>query len=112
MSKSTGSLFGRVLFWLTVLLGLPLAVLALYWLTTLPDVTYLAKHHPTDTALMEARRTQAREQGRSQHQQFIWVPLVRIAPALQRAVVAAEDASFFAHEGFDWEGMKMLLCTT
>jgi membrane peptidoglycan carboxypeptidase len=34
------------------------------------------------------------------------VPLSRIAPALQRAVVAAEDASFFAHEGFDWEGIK------
>ena len=25
---------------------------------------------------------------------------------LRRAVVAAEDASFFTHEGFDWEGMK------
>ena len=106
MSKSTGSRFGRILFWLTVLVGLPLAALGLYWLTTLPDVAALAKHHPTDTALMEARRAQAKEQGRSQHQQFIWVPLARIAPALQRAVVAAEDASFFAHEGFDWEGIK------
>jgi monofunctional biosynthetic peptidoglycan transglycosylase len=25
---------------------------------------------------------------------------------LQRAVVAAEDAQFFSHEGFDWEGVK------
>ena len=106
MSKSTGSLFGRILFWLTLLIGLPLAALAAYWLTTLPDVASLAKHHPTDTALMEARRAQAKEQGRSQRQHFIWVPLSRIAPALQRAVVAAEDASFFAHEGFDWEGIK------
>ncbi len=106
MSKSTGSLFGRILFWLTVLVGLPIAGLALYWLTTLPDVASLATHHPTDTALMEARRAQAKEQGRTQRQQFIWVPLSRIAPALQRAVVAAEDASFFAHEGFDWEGIK------
>ena len=81
MSKSTGSLFGRILFWLTVVLGLPLAALALYWLTTLPNVASLARQHPTDTALMEARRAQAREQGRSQHQQFMWVPLSRIAPA-------------------------------
>ncbi len=106
MSKSTGSLFGRILFWLTVLIGLPAAALALYWLATLPDVSEFATRHPTGTALMEARRAQAKEQGRSLHQQFIWVPLARIAPALQRAVVAAEDASFFAHEGFDWEGIK------
>jgi monofunctional glycosyltransferase len=106
MRKSTGSLFGRTLLWLTSLVGLPLAALALYWLTTLPDVAALAKDRPTKTALMEARRAQAKEQGRNQHQQFIWVPMTRIAPALQRAVVAAEDASFFAHEGFDWEGIK------
>ncbi|MDP9132049.1 MAG: monofunctional biosynthetic peptidoglycan transglycosylase [Nitrospirota bacterium] len=106
MSKSTGSLFGRILFWLTVLIGLPAAALALYWLATLPDVSEFGTRHPTGTALMEARRAQAKEQGRSLHQQFIWVPLARIAPALQRAVVAAEDASFFAHEGFDWEGIK------
>src|SRR5574340_376294 len=106
MRKSTGSLFGRMLFWLTVLIGLPAAALALYWLATLPDVAHLAKHHPTETALMEARRAQAKEQGRNLRTPFVWVPLARIAPALQRAVVAAEDASFFAHEGFDWEGIK------
>jgi monofunctional biosynthetic peptidoglycan transglycosylase len=36
----------------------------------------------------------------------MWVPLSRISPHLRHAVVAAEDASFFTHEGFDWEGMK------
>jgi monofunctional biosynthetic peptidoglycan transglycosylase len=106
MSKSTGSLFGRILFWVTLLLGLPAAALSLYWLATLPDVSQLAKRHPTETALMDARRAQAKEQGRSLRIQFVWVPLARIAPTLRRAVVAAEDASFFAHEGFDWEGIK------
>lgn len=106
MSKSTGSLFGRMLFWATILVGLPAAALALYWLATLPDVSYLAKHHPKETALMEARRAEAKEQGHTLRTQFVWVPLARIAPVLQRAVVAAEDASFFAHEGFDWEGIK------
>ena len=36
----------------------------------------------------------------------MWVPLSRISPYLRQAVVAAEDASFFTHEGFDWEGIK------
>lgn len=106
MSKSTGSTFGRMLFWVTVLIGIPLAGLALYWLVTLPDVSDLAKHHPAETALMEARRAQAKEEGRSQKIHYVWVPLSKISPYLQRAVVAAEDASFFAHEGFDWEGIK------
>ncbi|MBS0169671.1 MAG: monofunctional biosynthetic peptidoglycan transglycosylase [Nitrospira sp.] len=106
MSKSTGSRFGRMLLWVTVIIGLPAAGLALYWLMTLPDVSRLAKHHPTETALMEARRAQAKELGHPLHIKYAWVPLSRIAPALQRAVVAAEDASFFAHEGFDWEGIK------
>ncbi len=106
MSKSTGSTFGRLLFWVTVLVGLPLAALALYWLITLPDISHLAKHHPSETALMEARKLQAKEQGRSPKMQYVWVPLSQISPYLQRAVVAAEDASFFAHEGFDWEGIK------
>ena len=106
MSKSTGSLFGRILLWGTILVGLPAAALALYWLVTLPDVSHLTKHHPTETAVMEARRAHAKEQGHPLHIKFSWVPLARIAPALQRAVVAAEDASFFAHEGFDWEGIK------
>lgn len=31
-----------------------------------------------------------------------WVSLDRIAPALRRAVIAAEDARFCGHGGFDW----------
>jgi monofunctional biosynthetic peptidoglycan transglycosylase len=31
-----------------------------------------------------------------------WVPFARIAPALPRAVIAAEDARFCGHHGFDW----------
>jgi monofunctional glycosyltransferase len=37
------------------------------------------------------------------------VPLERIAPALQRAVVVAEDARFWEHEGVDWEAVRKVL---
>ena len=36
----------------------------------------------------------------------IWVPLSRISPHLQRAVIVAEDASFYRHHGFDWQGIR------
>ena len=34
------------------------------------------------------------------------VPLDRIAPALPRAVISAEDGSFCTHHGIDWRGMR------
>jgi monofunctional biosynthetic peptidoglycan transglycosylase len=83
-----------------------LGVLGLGWLITLPDVGLLAHTNPTSTALMDAREAQAKEQGRAIGRQWVWVPLSRISPHLRRAVVAAEDASFFTHEGFDWEGIR------
>ena len=55
---------------------------------------------------MESRKAQAAEKGQSTRQKWTWVPLNGISTNLQRAVIAAEDASFFNHEGFDWEGIK------
>jgi monofunctional glycosyltransferase len=33
---------------------------------------------------------------------FVFLPIEQISPSLQHAVVAAEDARFFQHHGFDW----------
>ncbi len=105
--KSTGRRkIGRVLLWSTLLIGLPLGILMLSWFMTLPDVERLTRANPTSTALMETRQTQAKEQERPSKRQWTWVPLSRISPHLRHAVVAAEDAAFFTHEGFDWEGIK------
>ena len=35
-----------------------------------------------------------------------WVPIERISPALVRAVIAAEDARFCEHHGFDVEAIE------
>jgi monofunctional biosynthetic peptidoglycan transglycosylase len=35
-----------------------------------------------------------------------WVPIERISPNLIRAVIAAEDARFCQHDGFDWESIR------
>ncbi len=105
--KSTGRrTVGRLLLWSVLLIGLPVSVLVLSWLSTLPDTDLLARTNPTSTALMDHRLARAAEQGRTGKRQWLWTPLSRIAPELQRAVIAAEDASFFVHEGFDWEGIR------
>lgn len=81
----------------------PLLLLAFYWLATFPDIASLARINPATTALMQAWVLEGR---RTEKTEWIWVPLPRISVHLQRAVILAEDASFYEHEGFDWESIK------
>jgi monofunctional glycosyltransferase len=97
---------GRVLLWTSLFVGLLLGLLVLAWFMTVPDVGQLTRTNPISTALMETRQAQAKEQRHPITRQWVWVPLSRISQHLRHAVVAAEDASFFIHEGFDWEGIK------
>lgn len=96
----------RVLLWTILLVGIPLGLLAFTWLLTLPDVALLAKTNPGPTALMEHRQALGQNQRHPVLRQWTWVPLSRISRHLQHAAIAAEDASFFIHEGFDWDGIK------
>jgi monofunctional glycosyltransferase len=66
-------------------------------------ILYWSRYPPSSTAFMERNldALQAKEpRARLKHQ---WVPYERISANLKRAVVAAEDARFLDHEGFDWE---------
>jgi len=106
MAKSNASAWRRLLLAVILFAGLSLCGLAWYWLVTFPDTADLARHNPTSTALIQARTDEARGQGRPFPLRWTWVPLGRISPHLQTAVVVAEDASFFSHEGFDWTGIQ------
>lgn len=87
-------------------LCLPIGAVLFLWLLEMPDVSALRASNPTVTALMKTRQTQAKDKGHTLERHWTWVPLSRISPYLRQAVVAGEDASFFTHEGFDWEGIK------
>src|SRR5690348_8011034 len=52
------------------------------------------------------RRLQAWIHHTPYHERYEFVPLNQISPDLQHAVVAAEDARFFQHHGFDWREMR------
>lgn len=88
------------------LVSVPVGSLGLYWYLTFPDISVLGKRNPGSTALIDARTAEARGHGRSSKPFWVWVPLGRISPHLQRAVIVSEDASFFRHHGFDWEGIR------
>lgn len=61
---------------------------------------------PGTTAFIEARRAHLREQGKRDAIERRPVPLGRVAPALVRAVLAAEDSRFYEHHGIDWEAVS------
>jgi monofunctional biosynthetic peptidoglycan transglycosylase len=83
-----------------------LAALALYEGSILGRILWWRTHNPADTAFMRARLSELREKDPRAALAQTWVPYARISPHLKRAVVAAEDAKFLAHEGFDWEGIQ------
>ncbi len=106
MRKSTKQSRSRVTAFLIIGLCLLVGAILFFWLLAMPDVSSLRATNPTVTALIETRQAQAKTKGRTIERHWIWVPLSRISPSLRQAVVASEDASFFTHEGFDWDGIK------
>lgn len=70
------------------------------------QILWWARHAPVSTAFMERRLAELREAHPRAHLRHYWVPYRRIADSLKRAVVAAEDAKFLDHEGFDWEAIQ------
>src|SRR5512140_1719317 len=73
---------------------------------TYPNVARLARENPAGTALMELRDSEAKEAGRKPRRVQVWVPLGSISPNLRNAVLIAEDAAFFQHEGLDYEQIR------
>ena len=83
-----------------------IALVALWVLTALTLVAARWIDPPT-TAVHIERRLQAWVHGKPYHEQFHFVPLSQISPNLQHAVIAAEDARFYQHHGFDWDAMEI-----
>ncbi len=61
---------------------------------------------PGMTSFMSARLQALRERNPRARVVQAWAPYSRISIHLKRAVVAAEDAKFIDHEGFDWAGIQ------
>jgi len=62
---------------------------------------------PPTTAVQIERRLQAWIQGKPYQKRYQFVSLTQISLNLQHAVIAAEDARFFQHHGFDWHEMQI-----
>jgi monofunctional biosynthetic peptidoglycan transglycosylase len=63
--------------------------------------------NPPTTAVHMERRLQAWIAHKSYREHYDFVPLWQISPNLQHAVIAAEDARFYQHHGFDWQQIQV-----
>ena len=102
MTASTGSrasrrpgLVARLVRWIVVAIVLALLILV--------GLLLLYRFVPVPSTLMIGRWLTLQPVERR------WVPLSAIAPALPRAVVAAEDQRFCSHGGVDWDELNKVL---
>jgi monofunctional glycosyltransferase len=62
---------------------------------------------PPTTAVHIQRRLQSWVHGTPYRKRYNFIPLSQISPNLQHAVIAAEDARFYQHHGFDWHEIQI-----
>jgi len=85
-------------------LGRVLLAAVIAWLALcVVGLTYLRYFPPAVTALQLQRWV---EHGDAPGSSTGFIPLKTLGPYLPRAVVAAEDARFYEHNGLDWDGMR------
>jgi monofunctional biosynthetic peptidoglycan transglycosylase len=96
----------RLLRWTSraILLALIALVAVQFWFVV--HIWYWADHNPESTAFMRGRLAIIREDEPNARLAHRWVPYTRIARPLKQAVIAAEDANFTTHSGFDWEALR------
>ena len=92
--------------WLWIGAGFILLLLILYQFWVLAHVAWWVSHNPSTSAFMEERLEIMQEKNPDAELRYRWVPYNLISNHLKRAVIAAEDAKFVDHEGFDWQGIQ------
>jgi len=96
----------RIFRWLFLItLGL-IVGLVLYEGVMFVRVMMLRSRNPSSTSLIDTRIKEAKAKGQQPRREQTWVPLERISPNLQRAVLAGEDTNFLTHRGFDYEAIQ------
>jgi monofunctional biosynthetic peptidoglycan transglycosylase len=93
-------LFRSIVQWLV-------AGLVLLWLLAAMTMAAARWIDPPTTALHIERRFQAWIHHKPYRERYRFIPLGQVSPNLQHAVIAAEDARFYQHHGFDWHEVEI-----
>jgi monofunctional biosynthetic peptidoglycan transglycosylase len=78
----------------------------LYHLWIFVQVLWWTWFNPSSSAFMSQRLALMHEKNPDAKLRHKWVDYDKISLNLKRALVAAEDANFMEHEGFDWDAIQ------
>ena len=92
--------------WIWRIVAALLLVLLLYQLWIFAHIFWWIKFNPATSSFMDNRLEVMQNKNPDAELQHQWVPYSKISNHLKRALIAAEDAKFVDHEGFDWEGIQ------
>ena len=96
----------RLLRWAWRSVALVLAAIVVYQFWIFGNVVWWVWFNPSTSAFMESRLEVLQEDNPGAALRHEWVPYERISINLKRALIAAEDAKFLDHDGFDWEAIQ------
>ena len=96
----------RLLRWTWRSVALVLAAIVVYQFWIFGNVVWWVWFNPSTSAFMERRLEVLQEDNPEAALRHKWVPYARISINLKRAMIAAEDAKFLDHDGFDWEAIQ------
>ena len=99
----------RIVKVLAVVLGALALAVVLVQAWFFAHVLWWDRYNPGSTSVMAARLDGLQAKNPKAELKHRWVDYDRISAHLKRAVIAAEDAKFIDHEGFDWEGIQRAL---
>ena len=83
-----------------------IAAVVVYQFWIFGNVVWWIWFNPSTSAFMENRLEVLQQKNPDAALRHQWVPYQRISIHLKRALIAAEDAKFLDHDGFDWEAIQ------
>jgi monofunctional biosynthetic peptidoglycan transglycosylase len=100
---------GGVLRWVAWSLGAAALALLLLQGWYAAHILWWRDHPVGETSFMAYRMNELHAKNPKAPLRYTWVPYERISNNLKRAMIAAEDAKFVDHEGFDWDGIQLAM---
>jgi len=99
----------RALRWVGVAFAGVVALVILVHLAYAAQILWWRSNPVGETSFMDYRIDELRARNPKAQLRHQWVPYERISNNVKRAMIAAEDAKFVDHEGFDWDGIQRAL---
>lgn len=97
---------GRLLRWTWRSIKIFFALLVLYQVWLFGHICWWVKYNPSTSSFMETRLEAMQDRNPDAEIRHKWVAYEKISGNLKHALIAAEDAKFVDHVGFDWEGIQ------